>query len=133
MTDTKAAWEAHEGDDYTVVMAPGETTDNASIQVFSNDPTLAPRLAAFLNDEAEPIVSGFTREPTPADLKTRAVTMTMRQWGRIEQALSIKRKVTEKKVNHPRFDRDLGAGQVIALQEATTILTNLRRQLKGKA
>lgn len=30
---TPGPWEAHSGEDYTVVMFPGETTDNASIVI----------------------------------------------------------------------------------------------------
>jgi hypothetical protein len=30
-------WEAHTGEDYTVVMRDGETTDNASIRVYGED------------------------------------------------------------------------------------------------
>lgn len=40
-------WEAHEGQDYAVVMGPDETTDTASIRVSSGD--LARLIAARMN------------------------------------------------------------------------------------
>ena len=42
---TQLAWEAHTGLDYTVVMLPGETTDNASIRVYGEN---APELAGLI-------------------------------------------------------------------------------------
>ena len=35
-------WDAHTGEDYAVVMLPNETTDTASIQVYSDDEALPP-------------------------------------------------------------------------------------------
>jgi len=44
---TPAPWEAHTGEDYTVVMLPDECTDNASIAVYgSNDEANARLIAA---------------------------------------------------------------------------------------
>lgn len=37
--------EAHIGEDYAVVMLPGEVTDNASIRIYGED---APRVTAFI-------------------------------------------------------------------------------------
>jgi hypothetical protein len=46
-------WDAHQGLDYTVVMRPGEGTDNASIQIATGDreldAQLAEKIAAFFN------------------------------------------------------------------------------------
>ena len=47
------AWEAHSGEDYSVVMRPDESTDNASIRVMSEDrEELAEDIAALLNAPA---------------------------------------------------------------------------------
>lgn len=43
-------WEAHEGEDYAVVMGPDETTDTASVRCASG--ALARRIAARLNGVA---------------------------------------------------------------------------------
>lgn len=47
----KETWEAHSGEDYTVVMREGECTENASIHIFGEDANkislfiaIAPRL-----------------------------------------------------------------------------------------
>lgn len=43
-------WTAHTGEDYTVVMLDGETTDNASIRVFGEIPEeLGETIALVLN------------------------------------------------------------------------------------
>ena len=47
------AWEAHSGEDYSVVMRPNESTETASIQVMSEDrEELAEDIAALLNAPA---------------------------------------------------------------------------------
>lgn len=44
------AWCAHSGEDYTVVLAPHETTDDASIRIFGDDAAaLGLRIARALN------------------------------------------------------------------------------------
>lgn len=60
-------WEAHTGDDYTVVMAEGETTDDASIRVFGmGRGALGVRVAALLN-AAERIRDVMEAYIAPAD------------------------------------------------------------------
>lgn len=48
-------WEGHQGVDYTVVMAPGENTENASISIHTgdmkDDDALAVRIRDLLNGE----------------------------------------------------------------------------------
>ena len=46
---TKGYWEAHSGEDYSVVMRPNETTDSASIRLAFRDPNLAAHIAVSLN------------------------------------------------------------------------------------
>ena len=56
------AWEAHSGEDYSVVMRPNESTETASIQVMSEDrEELAEDIAALLNAPA-PRFQGELRE-----------------------------------------------------------------------
>jgi len=62
-------WQAHTGDDYTVVMADGECTDNASIRVYGpHAKELGEQIAKRLN------VSG--------DLLAKA-------WGRYERLFGV--------------------------------------------
>lgn len=42
----KGPWEAHSGEDYTVVMRKGECTEDASIHVFGEDAEKLSRLIA---------------------------------------------------------------------------------------
>lgn len=35
--EARTRWTGHQGDDYTVVMAPGENTENASISIHTGD------------------------------------------------------------------------------------------------
>lgn len=47
-------WNAHTGEDYAVVMLPDETTDTASIHVYSEDEDLPQRIADALNQARKP-------------------------------------------------------------------------------